>query len=734
MRIALVSHEVAGFRGGGIGTYVVEAGRALTAAGHEVWLVTGAPERDRQDELRRHPAFARVLFVEDAPTPRHEVRFGLARRTLWFAQLAYDVLRGSGKQFDYVEFPDYDAPGAVAVPEQRLFGSLGDAVVAVVLHSPTHECWQWNEALHVFGPAQREVAVLEHETIRTAPVVWSPSTRLGELVAERLRLPRGFAEVIRYPMALPAEPPPPPAPRQRLADLRFLFFGRIEPRKGVRALVDAFARLPELSIECIGRDGPTSPFQGSEVEWLRRRGAANVTFTPPLPRDQLLARLRAADVVVLPSPWDNWPNTCVEAMAAARVVVGGENGGMAEMIEPGISGFLVDGSDPADLVRVLRDELAPALGRLDAIGAAAARRIRALADPSRYVAAIEALVARHRGRGRRPADPAARTRVSIVVPYHREEAAIVGEAIDSAVAQTHRDVEILLVDDGSPRPDAPAILAAQAQKDPRVRVLHQPNGGLASARNFAIEHAAGDFLLFLDADNVLRPDYAATGVDVFARCPEAMAIAPRLQIFADRSRAPLTVIQGLPFDRALAVFRNSLGDAGAMFRREVFARHGLRYDGLVDVYSDWALWLDLARLGLPVQVVPRVLYDYRLRAGSMMDEQAWDRHLALLGLLIERHLGPGERGDERELLTTLAQGWGVGALLAALGRRPEFWEQPARAARRLRHDAMRYRLAEALGGLADRVPWLRRAAHGALAALFRLHGRWKDRRRGDRPV
>ena len=95
MRIALVSTEVAGFHGGGIGTYVVEAGKALTAAGHEVWLVTGAPDRSRQAELRRHPAFTRVLFAEDAKTPREDVRFAFGRRALWFSQLAFDAHAGT---------------------------------------------------------------------------------------------------------------------------------------------------------------------------------------------------------------------------------------------------------------------------------------------------------------------------------------------------------------------------------------------------------------------------------------------------------------------------------------------------------------------------------------------------------------------------------------------------------------------------------------------------------------
>lgn len=727
MRIALCSNEVAGLRGGGIGTYVTEAGKALQAAGHEVWLVTARPEHG-DDAFRQDPSFSRVLYLEDADTPDHAVRFGLARHALRASQLAFDVLKQSGVAFDYVEFPDYEAWGAVAAQEQRLFGSLGDAVVSLVLHSPTFECRSYNEVLHVLSPSQRELAVLEDEAIRHAPSVWTPSNRLREMVSARLGLPGDFAEVIRYPMTLPAAPSSVSSPKEQLQDLNILYFGRIEPRKGVRQLVDAFAEMPELSVECVGRDGDTSPQQLSEVEYLRRRGAGNVTFTPPLPREQMLAKIDAADLVILPSPWENWPNTCIEAMAAGRAVVGGRNGGMGEMIEHGVSGFLVDGSDASDLVRVLREDVQAALPRLDEVGRRAAQRIRELSDPARYVEAIERFVAARRGVGRLPVRAKAAPKVSVLVPYYREDLAMVGEAVDSAIAQTHEDLEILVVEDGSPRADKDAILSSLQQRDPRVQVLHKPNGGLASARNFAVEHATGDLFLWCDADNVLRPDYAAVGVDVFARCPEAMAVVPRLQRFEDETRAPGTVVQALPFDLPLALFRNTMGDAGAMLRREVFHEHGLRYDPDVDTYSDWALWLDMAGLGLAVEVLPRVLYDYRVRAGSLMDEHAWERHLPMLGTLIHRHL-PGCDDAQRALLVNLAQGWGVGAIASALSGHADTWERPAKMARRLKPELTRFAIADAFGRLLEKIPPLHWLAHRLGAELVRMHGRHKDRQR-----
>ena len=129
MRIALVSTEVGGIHNGGIGTYVIEAAHALSGAGHEVWLVTYLPDSSSSEVIEQLPGFARVLFVEDCPSATDPIRFGLARVPLRFAQLAHEMLRDAGVAFDLIEFADYGANGAVAVAEQRLFGSHGDAVV-----------------------------------------------------------------------------------------------------------------------------------------------------------------------------------------------------------------------------------------------------------------------------------------------------------------------------------------------------------------------------------------------------------------------------------------------------------------------------------------------------------------------------------------------------------------------------------------------------------------------------
>ena len=93
--------------------------------------------------------------------------------------------------------------------------------------------------------------------------------------------------------------------------------------------------------------------------------------------------------------------------------------------------------------------------------------------------------------------------VSVILPAYNA-ATTIDETLKSALAQTHQRLEILVVDDGST--DATAeIVAAFAKRDPRIALLHQPNAGVAAARNLAIEHARGSYIAPLDADDLWHP-------------------------------------------------------------------------------------------------------------------------------------------------------------------------------------------------------------------------------------
>jgi len=97
--------------------------------------------------------------------------------------------------------------------------------------------------------------------------------------------------------------------------------------------------------------------------------------------------------------------------------------------------------------------------------------------------------------------------MSIIIPVYKVEQCI-RKCLDSVLNQTYRDYEIILVDDGSPD-GCPAICDSYAQNDKRVRVIHKENGGAGAARNDGIKQASGEYIVFVDSDDFIEPDYLA---------------------------------------------------------------------------------------------------------------------------------------------------------------------------------------------------------------------------------
>lgn len=90
-------------------------------------------------------------------------------------------------------------------------------------------------------------------------------------------------------------------------------------------------------------------------------------------------------------------------------------------------------------------------------------------------------------------------KVSFILPIYNVEKYL-PECVESILAQTYSDFEMLLVDDGSPD-NCPALCDEWARKDSRIKALHKPNGGLSDARNYGLDHAQGDYVVFVDSDD-----------------------------------------------------------------------------------------------------------------------------------------------------------------------------------------------------------------------------------------
>lgn len=184
---------------------------------------------------------------------------------------------------------------------------------------------------------------------------------------------------------------------------------------------------------------------------------------------------------------------------------------------------------------------------------------------------------------------------SIIIPVHNAERTI-GEAIASVQAQTLEDWEIIAVDDGSTDRSA-VIVAEAARSDPRVRLIRQPNRGPAEARNRGLDRAHGDFIGFLDADDVLLPHALRVLVATAVRSPDRAAFGSYDRIAPDGRDLRWPTVEpldslGLDEFRAFNRFpvhcqlieRKNLGD--------------VRFRGELPALEDWDFWLRLAERGV----------------------------------------------------------------------------------------------------------------------------------------
>lgn len=210
--------------------------------------------------------------------------------------------------------------------------------------------------------------------------------------------------------------------------------------------------------------------------------------------------------------------------------------------------------------------------------------------------------------------------VSVVIPAYNA-ARTLPETLASALAQTHRDLEVVVVDDGST--DDTAAVARDAGDD-RVRVVSVANGGVARARNTGIREASGDFVAFLDADDLWRPTKLERQFEVLSARRDVGACfagAERIDEH-DRTVEVIPAREYANYCEALLLYSVVVSGScsSGMVRREL----AVEIDGFDPGFSqtaDWDFWLRLSRITTFAPVAePLVLY--RTYEGNMSSDVA----------------------------------------------------------------------------------------------------------------
>lgn len=347
MHLGFVSYEYPPDTGqGGIATYIEQVSGLLASRGAEIDVVVASPTRSGvlrlSPTLRLHliSCSSRAEFIRRSP------------ETLASIHARFP--------FDGIECPEYGAE-ARFIREQ-----LPSVKLWIKLHTPAYLVKRLNDRYYDQGflrrikklwkPYRKEKDP-EYIALQIADRILAPCDSMRQIALTDWELSPDRVMTVPNPyrvgesfsgIDLPDGSP------------TLIYAGRLETRKGVWNLAKAIPRvlqqMPEARFIFLGKDsrGPLRQRSMKQV-LLQELGACadRVDFIDAVPLEEVPRVLARASVAVFPSLWENFPNVCLEAMAAGRAVVASNQGGMVDMLTPADGGVFIDPDNPSDIADTL---------------------------------------------------------------------------------------------------------------------------------------------------------------------------------------------------------------------------------------------------------------------------------------------------------------------------------------------------------------------------------------------
>lgn len=665
MKIWILTSETPHYWAGGIARYVDNFARLLGGEGHQVTVIsrgekTGFSEvskgyrlyefKHRYDRMR-----------ESGPTPEPDAHPAWPFNNMaYFAALSYQYAEQLEELLETEEFPDiiecqeYGALGYFILQKKHTTpGYLENIPVMVHLHTPDFAVQMVNQYPRYKLP-DYWIGRMETASIRLADAILSPS----HFIANELEnaLGGGLPEIVTipYPWTAGAAHSQIEAGNER----RLLYAGRIELRKGVEPLLETAEQLwregDEFVLELVGGDVHT-PLKGGSLEaWLKKRYKHRIesgvlVFHGAQSHEACLNLMKQATAVMVPSLWENYPNTCIEAMSLGKVVVASAQGGQAEMVGlDGLAGVVFDHAERGAFGNAIRSVLKLNAQQRIQMGTVARDRIRNFCQAENVLKKrlqhFHEVVSSHRPRnfypfnnkllreGKRATELPDRPLVSVVVPYYNL-GKYLSECLDSIFSSKGIEFEVVVVNDGSTDPASLDVLREEEAKRPQgLRVLNIPNGGLANARNTGAQAAKGELVAFVDADDRIGPTFLSRALAVLKRFSNVHMVYSWVRFFD----GGYGIWHSWTFDLPYLLCHNELVPL-VLVRKDSFLKYGQNKSHIIYGLEDFEGWISMAEAGCGGVAIPEPLVEYRIREDSMFKVIENDKKLYLYDLISNEH-------------------------------------------------------------------------------------------------
>lgn len=222
------------------------------------------------------------------------------------------------------------------------------------------------------------------------------------------------------------------------------------------------------------------------------------------------------------------------------------------------------------------------------------------------------------------------SKVSVIIPCYNH-GQYVDEAVDSVLASTFKDFEIIIVNDGST--DDFTNQKLDNYKKPQTRVIKTVNQGLPAARNNGIREANGKYILPLDADDKIEKTYLEKAINYLENHSEVHFVTAWLQNFGYRT----DIYKPQPYNLIKLLCENVLVVA-SVYPKSCWEKVGGYSEDMKNGYEDWEFWIKMLGAGYKYHVIEEPLIYYRNRKDSLLrDANRPERRQELFGQIIDKH-------------------------------------------------------------------------------------------------
>ncbi|ADL07267.1 glycosyltransferase [Thermosediminibacter oceani] len=660
MKIWLLTTEYPPFFGGGIATYCFHTAHMFASFGHEVSVFVADSNLEKSISIETIENI-RVIKFRPGLIETYKYLGYVAALSFQFSEIVEEFIKQEGAP-DVLECQDYLGIAYFLLQKKKvLWDKLTDLPIVLTLHTPKFLC-----DIHDQAPVYRFpdywIGEMERFCIRAADAVISPSRYLIDELSKYIDLTKLKTYIIPNPYETSNDKSLISWQESDREDL--IFLGRLQYLKGILHLFRYFRELWDngvnIRLKLVGGDTffyPKSQTMSSYLQKKYRRYFEDglVTWEGKKDPETLMQMLRKVRIGIVPSLIESFSYTVVELLSQGVMVIASDSGGHREIIEDGKSGFIFSHQNPESFKSKLLKAMELSPEKMEEMAENARKRLYELcsyeAVYNKKIKVLEELT--HTKNCSRifpfiresqvePQDKVQQKELfteaqeekdllSIVIPYYNM-GDYIKDTLDSLLRISYPQKEIIVVNDGSDEPKSLAILY-QIEKNYPVRVIHKRNGGLATARNEGALNARGEFLAFLDADDLVSAEYYDWAIKILKYYSNVSFIGCWTEYFGAARGIWPTWNPEPPY----LLVHNTLNSSGLVFRKRDFLLYGLNDPEMEYGMEDYECVIRMVKNGCRGVIIPRPFFKYRVRPDSMSRQFNRGNMLYLYNLISQKH-------------------------------------------------------------------------------------------------